>query len=68
LQRLSGVTGLKVPVILGERRAGDPAALVSDASKAHKILGWQPKIRDLDEIVRTAWAWHQRSPSMQAAR
>ncbi len=57
------VTGLKVPVVLGEPRAGDPATLVSDASKAHNILGWQPKISDLDEIVRTAWAWHQRSPT-----
>ncbi len=56
------VTALNVPVIVGERRAGDPAALVSDASKAHKTLGWQPKICNLDEIVRTAWAWHQRSP------
>jgi UDP-arabinose 4-epimerase len=54
------VTRLKVPLVLGGRRAGDPAALVSDASKAHNILGWQPKISDLDEIVRTAWAWHQR--------
>ena len=62
------VTGLKVPVILGERRAGDPAALVSDASKTHKILGWQPKISDLDEIIRTAWAWHQHSPFMPTTR
>jgi UDP-glucose 4-epimerase len=56
------VTGLAVPVILGERRIGDPAALVSDASKARETFDWQPKISDLDEIVRTAWAWHQRSP------
>jgi len=62
------VTGLKVPVVLGERRAGDPPALVSDASRAHEILGWQPKISELDEIVRTAWAWHQRSSSMRAVR
>ncbi len=54
------VSGLTVPTILGERRIGDPAALVSDASKARKTLGWQPKISELDEIVRTAWAWHQR--------
>ncbi len=54
------VTGRKVPVAFGERRAGDPAALVSDASKAHQVLGWHPKISNLHEIVRTAWAWHQR--------
>ncbi len=52
-------TGLTVPVTRGERREGDPAALVSDASKAREMLGWQPRITELDEIIRTAWAWHQ---------
>jgi len=54
-------TGLTVPAVLGDRRPGDPAALVSDASKVRDGLGWTPQIRDLDDIVRTAWAWHQRS-------
>jgi UDP-arabinose 4-epimerase len=54
------ITGLKVPVKLGGRRPGDPAALVSDATRAHDVLGWRPRLSDLDEIVRTAWAWHQR--------
>ncbi len=54
------VTGLRVRVSLSGRRPGDPPALVCDASKAQKILGWQPKISEVDEIVRTAWAWHQR--------
>lgn len=54
------VTGLEVPLVLGPRRPGDPAALVSDATTARDELGWQPRIGDLDEIVRTAWAWHQK--------
>ncbi len=54
------VTGLSVPVRRGERRAGDPAALVSDPTRAIEALGWQAKFRDLDQIVATAWAWHQR--------
>ncbi len=54
------IAGLKVPVKLGDRRPGDPAALVSDATKARDVLGWRPRLNDLDEIVRTAWAWHQR--------
>ena len=62
------VTGLRVPTLLGERRAGDPPMLVSGASVAHQMLGWQPRITELDEIVRTAWAWHQRSSSTQAVQ
>jgi UDP-arabinose 4-epimerase len=62
------VTGLKVPIINGGRGAGDPPVLVSDPSKAHEMLGWQPKLSDLDAIARTAWAWHQRSASMSTAR
>lgn len=54
------VTGLRVPVQFGPRRAGDPAALISDASKAQEDLSWSPQFPELEEIVRTAWAWHQR--------
>ncbi len=54
------VTGLKVPVVHGARRAGDPAALVSDPTRAMAALGWKPAFTDLDRIVETAWAWHQK--------
>ncbi|MEM9028954.1 MAG: UDP-glucose 4-epimerase GalE [Pseudomonadota bacterium] len=57
------ITGLNVPVLYGDRRAGDPAQLVSDATKARDELGWTPEIPDLDEIIRTAWAWHQKAPT-----
>lgn len=54
------VTGLKVPVVHGARRPGDPAALVSDPIRAMVALGWKPAFTDLDRIVETAWAWHQK--------
>jgi UDP-arabinose 4-epimerase len=54
------ITGRPVPVVRGDRRPGDPATLVSDAAKAYEELSWTPKITDLGEILRTAWAWHQR--------
>ncbi len=57
------VTGLSVPMVLGLRRPGDPAALVSDAAKARETLGWTPEITGLGEILRTAWAWHRRGGS-----
>jgi UDP-arabinose 4-epimerase len=56
------VAGSEVPVVYGARRAGDPGALVSDATRAREMLGWQPKITELEAIIGTAWAWHQRAP------
>lgn len=40
------------------RREGDPAVLVADSHKATHTLGWKPKFRDLDEIIKSAWHWH----------
>jgi UDP-arabinose 4-epimerase len=60
------VTGLTVPVVLGERREGDPPQLVSDANMAHKKLGWRPKFVELHDILRTAWNWHQHAAEMAA--
>jgi UDP-arabinose 4-epimerase len=57
------MTGLQVPAKLGDRRVGDPAALISDATKARVGLVWQPCLADIGEIIRTAWAWHQKSPA-----
>ncbi len=49
-----------VPHRIVGRRAGDPPALVADARRARAVLGWEPKISDLDSILATAWAWHSR--------
>jgi UDP-glucose 4-epimerase len=56
------VTGLKVPALIGERRPGDPARLISDAARARRELGWEPTIAELDRIISTAWTWHQSQP------
>ena len=55
---ISRVTGMSVPVIEAPRREGDPAELVADAAKARTLLGWEPRFTSLDDIVRTAYAWH----------
>ncbi len=62
IETVSRITGLDVPIILGNRRDGDPAALISDATKANNALGWVSH-HDLDDIIRTAWAWHQKTGS-----
>jgi len=47
-------------LIEGERREGDPAVLVADASLARSGLGWQPRFGDLESIVSHAWQWEER--------
>jgi UDP-glucose 4-epimerase len=54
------VTGKNINVIEGKRRAGDPAVLVADSSRARQELGWQPKYNDLQSIVSHAWKWENR--------
>lgn len=49
------VTGHPVPVVVGERRAGDPARLVASADLIRDQLGWTPRHTDLTGIVRDAW-------------
>ena len=44
------------------RRAGDPAELVASSQKARQELGWTPVYSDLDNIIKTAWKWHQNHP------
>jgi UDP-glucose 4-epimerase len=58
----SKVTGKKIPVTEKPRRAGDPPKLVASATKAIKELGWQPKFPKLEQIIQSAWAWHEKHP------
>ena len=54
------VTGKPIQVVQAPRRAGDPPSLIADASKARRILGWQPGRADIEGIVRDAWNFEQR--------
>lgn len=56
------VSGRKVPVVEGPRRAGDPPSLYADSTKAQRELAWKIKFNDLDSIVETAWRWHRDHP------
>ncbi len=53
------VVGKKIAVEVKGRRAGDPAILIADASKAKKLLGWQPTRSDLQTILTSAWKWYR---------
>jgi UDP-glucose 4-epimerase len=57
IQAAEKVTGKKVPVIYGDRRDGDPAILVANASKAYAEIGWRAKYTSIEDIIATAWKW-----------
>jgi UDP-glucose-4-epimerase GalE len=57
------VTGKTIPAQVTERRAGDPAVLISSSEKAFKELGWKPQYPDLNDIIATAWRWHSSNPN-----
>ena len=56
------VTGRDIEVRMEPARAGDPARLVADASKARDVLGWKTRYPELEAIIRTAWEWHEAHP------
>jgi UDP-glucose 4-epimerase len=51
------VTGLKVPVVFENRRAGDPPELVANPVRAKEVLGWEAKNKNLETIIGSAWRW-----------
>lgn len=53
------VTGKKIPVEMKPRRAGDPAVLVADNTKAKDVLGWTPN-KTLEDSIKTAYEWEQK--------
>jgi UDP-glucose 4-epimerase len=57
------VAGKAIATIEKPRRPGDPPRLVAAADRAVHELGWKPKYPKLEDIVATAWAWHQSHPN-----
>ncbi|AFT81156.1 UDP-glucose 4-epimerase GalE [Leuconostoc carnosum] len=55
-------TGVAIPSRIGPRRAGDPDILIANSDKARDILGWAPKYDNVQDIIKTAWNWHQSHP------
>ncbi len=51
------VTGMPVPVVYGDRRAGDPSFLVANPAKAFNELGWKASYTKIEDIIATAWKW-----------
>ncbi|WP_028609367.1 UDP-glucose 4-epimerase GalE [Paenibacillus harenae] len=56
------VTGREIPAVMEARRPGDPAVLVASSDRARRELGWKPKRDKLEDIVKSAWSWHEANP------
>ena len=54
-------------VRLGQRRDGDPPAIIAKADRISKVLGWEPRLNDLDTIVGHALGWEKRLIECRAA-
>jgi len=65
LDAVDRVTGLSIARKLEGRRAGDPAALVSDNRLIRQTLPWEPRFADLDMIVAHALAWERRLSALR---
>lgn len=56
------ITRRPIRVVESPRRPGDPAILVASSHKIRNELGWKPQFPELEDIVRSAWEWHQGHP------
>jgi UDP-glucose 4-epimerase len=52
------VIGNPIRYNMDPRRLGDPSMLVADSLKAIQDLDWNPKFSNLDDIIESAWNWH----------
>lgn len=62
IDKTKEVTGRDFRVTEEARRAGDPAVLIASSEKIRRVLGWQPEHSSTEEIIASAWKWHQAHP------
>lgn len=60
LSTVEKIAGKKLTIVEEPRRAGDPPALVAQATRIRETLGWSPKHDNIETIVSTQLAWEKR--------
>ena len=53
-------SGCNIPYKISARREGDPAILIACSEKAKQTLVWSPKYTEIETIISSAWAWHEK--------
>jgi UDP-glucose 4-epimerase len=60
LAAVEDANGARLAITEEPRRAGDPPELIAVADRVRDVLGWTPRLDDLDTIVRTSLAWERK--------
>ncbi|MBU1928002.1 UDP-glucose 4-epimerase GalE [bacterium] len=59
IETMKKVTSTDFTVDIAPRRAGDPAALISNNTKIKSKMNWTPKYNDLSFICQSAFEWEK---------
>ena len=52
--------GYRIKIEEGQKRPGDPAILIADATLAKRALNWKPIYTDIEDILLHAWRWEKK--------
>jgi UDP-glucose-4-epimerase GalE len=56
------IAGVSLRTTIGPSHPGDPPTLFCDPSRIERELGWRASVRDLDQIIASAWTWFRDHP------
>ena len=63
IETVKRVSGKDFKIVETSRRPGDVPILTADATRARKELGWKIQMPELEEMISTAWRWHNEHPN-----
>ena len=55
IEKAREITGHSIPYEITARREGDPAKLIATSESAGELLDWEPKLSDLESLLKTTW-------------
>ena len=62
VENFEKANGVKVPYVIGPRRAGDLAECYANPSKSEKLLGWKAE-KGIFDMCKDAWNWQKNNPN-----